>query len=115
MAGGTDADLVRMLTVAEADEVMMAARGTGWNCGASHGEGLSRVLATERYPAELNGYASAANWLDGGRPDWVNNTESTDRDYVSIGCSTLFLNFPRATSSSSHRARRLRTPLAQQR
>ena len=90
---GTDANLVRMLVVAEEDEVFMANQNVGWDCGASNGEGLSRVLATELYPAELNGFASAASWLDSNRPDFVNNTDPTDRNYVSIGCSTLFLNW----------------------
>jgi hypothetical protein len=92
---GTNADLVRMLMVAEADEVMMAAQNVGWDCGASHGEGLSRVLSTERYPAQLNGFATAASWLDSSRPDWVTATEPTDQNYVSIGCATLFLNYLR--------------------
>ena len=90
---GTDGALENMLNVAEADEVMMAAQNKGWNCGASAGEGLSRVLATERYPASLDGFASAAKWLDSNRPNWVTTTEQTDRDYVSIGCATLFLNY----------------------
>jgi hypothetical protein len=92
---GTNADLVRMLMVAEADEVMMAAQNAGWDCGASHGEGLSRVLSTELYPAQLNGFATAASWLDSSRPDWVTSTEPTDQNYVSIGCATLFLNYLR--------------------
>lgn len=92
---GTNADLVRMLMVAEADEVMMAAQNLGWDCGASHGEGLSRVLSTELYPAQLNGFATAASWLDSSRPDWVTTTEPTDQNYVSIGCATLFLNYLR--------------------
>jgi len=92
---GTDANLVRMLVVAEADEVFMADQAAGWNCGASAGEGLSRVLATQRYPAELDGFASASSWLNSPRPDWVTNTESTDRNFVSIGCATLFLNYLR--------------------
>lgn len=92
---GTNADLVRMLMVAEADEVMMAAQNVGWDCGASHGEGLSRVLSTELYPAQLNGFATAASWLDSSRPDWVTSTEPTDQNYVSIGCATLFLNYLR--------------------
>src|SRR5437016_2488960 len=41
---GTNADLVRMLVVAEADELFMAAQNAGWDCGASNGEGLSRIL-----------------------------------------------------------------------
>lgn len=91
---GTNLDLMRFLLVAELDECFMAAQGK-WNCGSSSGEGLSRVLATERYPNALNGFASAPTWLDGARPNWVDTTENTDRDYQSIGCSTLFLNYLR--------------------
>jgi hypothetical protein len=93
--GGTDGALENMLNVAEADEVMMAVQGASWDCGASAGEGLSRVLATQRYPAELDGFASASSWLNSARPDWVTNTEPTDGNYVSIGCATLFLNYLR--------------------
>jgi hypothetical protein len=93
--GETDTDLVNMVTVAEADEVMMAVQNAGWNCGASAGEGLSRVLAAQRYPAELDRFASASSWLNSARPDWVSTTEGTDRDYVSIGCATLFINYLR--------------------
>lgn len=92
---GTDGALENMLNVAEVDEVMMANQGAGWNCGASAGEGLSRVLATQRYPASLDGFASASSWLNSNRPDWVTQTDSTDRNYVSIGCATLFLNYLR--------------------
>ena len=92
---GTDGALENMLNVAEADEVMMANQGAGWNCGASAGEGLSRVLATQRYPASLDGFASASSWLNSNRPDWVTQTDGTDRNYVSIGCATLFLNYLR--------------------
>src|SRR5271166_4986429 len=92
---GTDGALENMLNVAEADEVMMNNQGAGWNCGASAGEGLSRVLATQRYPGSLDGFASASSWLNSNRPDWVTQTEGTDRDYISIGCATLFLNYLR--------------------
>ena len=92
---GTDSDLVRMLVVAEADEVFMAAQNKGWNCGASNGEGLSRVLATERYPAQLDGFATASSWLNSNRQDYVSNTDPTDRNFVSIGCATLFINYLR--------------------
>jgi len=48
------------------------------------------------YPTALDGFASAATWLNtSGRPDYVTVTEQTDRNYVSIGCATLFLNFLR--------------------
>ena len=91
---GTNPDLIRMLQVAESVEVFSAANGH-WNCGASTGEGLSRIFAAELYPSALNGFATAASWLDGGRPDFINNTDPTDRSYVSTGCATLFLNYLR--------------------
>ncbi|GAC1410289.1 MAG: hypothetical protein NVSMB64_19350 [Candidatus Velthaea sp.] len=90
-----DVDHTRMLVVAEEVEVFSAAQGAGWNCGASNGEGLSRVLATQLYPAQLNGFESASSWLNSGRPDFVNVNDPTDLNYLSIGCSTLFLNFLR--------------------
>jgi hypothetical protein len=86
------------LLVAEEDEVFEATFGKGWNCGASNGEGLSRVLANDMYPGiEPPNFVSASVWLDGpvNRPDWVNNTDASDRNYVSIGCSVLFLNWLR--------------------
>jgi hypothetical protein len=90
-----DGDLANFLNCAEVDEVLMAGQAKGWNCGASAGEGLSRVLATELHPASLGHFASASHWLNSARPDWVTQTEGTDRDYVSIGCATLFINYLR--------------------
>ncbi len=92
---GTNADLVRMLVVAEADEVFMDAQGAGWDCGASNGEALSRALATDAYPAQLNGFASASAWLNGARNDFVNHNDPTDQNYESIGCAALFINYLR--------------------
>jgi hypothetical protein len=92
---GTDGDLENFLNCAEIDEVLMAAQAKGWNCGASAGEGLSRVLATELHPASLGKFESASSWLNSARPDWVTQTDPTDRDYVSIGCATLFINYLR--------------------
>jgi hypothetical protein len=91
----TDGNLVNMLTMAEVDEVFMASQGR-WNCGYSNGEGLSRVLTTQLYPGSLGGFASASTWLNTpGRPDYVDVTDPSDRNYVSLGCTTLFLNFLR--------------------
>ena len=91
-----DVNHTRMLVVAEEVEVFSAAQGRGWACGSSNGEGLSRVLATQLYPAELNGFESASSWLNApGRPDFVTVNDPTDRNYVSTGCSVLFLNFLR--------------------
>jgi hypothetical protein len=99
---GTDADLVRSLVVAEADEVFMAEQDKGWDCGGSNGEALSRVLAAEIYPNELTPpgtgvtFATGADWLDSAdRPDFVNKNDSTDQNFVSIGCGTLFINWLR--------------------
>jgi len=91
-----DVDLTRMLAVAEEVEVFEAAQNKGWDCGASNGEGLSRVLATQLYPAQLDGFATAAAWLDSsGRADWVSKTDPTDQNAVSTGCAVLFLNYLR--------------------
>jgi hypothetical protein len=80
----------RMLVVAEEDEVFMA------NCRTSPGEGLSRVLARERYPTQADAFASAPFWLNTpGRPDFVTNADPTDANPVSVGCSVLFLNYLR--------------------
>jgi hypothetical protein len=85
------------LVVAEADEVFMANFGHGWDCGASNGEGLSRVLANDIYPnVEPSDFVSSSVWLDTpGRPNFVDRTDPTDQNYVSIGCAVLFLNWLR--------------------
>ena len=90
-----DSKLSSALLVAELVEVFEAVQSIGWNCGASNGEGLSRVLASALYPGipDNAGYSCAADWLDGGRPDWVTATNFTDRDAVSNGCSVLALNW----------------------
>jgi hypothetical protein len=90
---GSNRDLVRMLVVAEVDEVFMADQAMGWNCGDSAGEGLSRVLAALAYPAQLDGFATAESWLNSSRVDYVTKSDPTDQNYVSIGCATLFVNY----------------------
>jgi hypothetical protein len=91
-----DVNHTRMLVVAEEVEVFSAVQNAGWNCGASNGEGLSRVLAIDLYPAELNGFVSSNSWLNAaGRPNFVNANDPTDTNYVSTGCSVLFLNWLR--------------------
>ena len=88
-----DIDHTRYLVIAEEVEVFEAVQNKGWDCGASNGEGLSRILATELYPAELDGFFTAASWLDSDRPDWVSQTDPTDQNAVSTGCAVLFLNY----------------------
>ena len=94
---GPNVDFIRSLLVAEEDEVFMANFGHGWNCGASNGEGLSRVLANDIYKnVEPADFISSSVWLNlDPRPDYVDRTEPTDTDYNSIGCSVLFLNWLR--------------------
>ncbi len=93
---GKDTDFIRSLLVAEADEVFMANFGHGWDCGASNGEGLSRVLANDIYKGvEPAGFISSDSWLNSARENFVDNTLPSDTDYPSIGCSVLFLNWLR--------------------
>ena len=75
----------------------MANFGKGWDCGASPGEGLSRVLANDIYPGvEPAGFISSNIWLNSRpRPNYVDDAQPTDTDYPSIGCSVLFLNWLR--------------------
>ncbi|MBI1744348.1 hypothetical protein HYR54_14965 [Candidatus Acetothermia bacterium] len=84
-------DVTNALVVAEEVEVFEAAQSKGWDCGGSNGEGLSRVLAEVLYPKILDGYATAAEWLNSDRPDWVTRNNPTDVDPISNGCSVLFL------------------------
>jgi len=79
------------LFVAELAEVAMALAGKGWDCGASAGEGLSRLVAEVFYPGTLDAYATAPAWLDGSRPDWVDATDPTDGSAESTGCAVLAL------------------------
>lgn len=89
-----DATVSSALLMAEAVEVFSAYQKLGWDCSASNGEGLSRVLAAGQYPGVLTGgYLSAYAWLDGNRLNWVDNTDNTDVDGESTGCAVLFLNW----------------------
>ena len=106
-------DLVRMLVVAEEVEVFEANLANGWDCGETNGEGLSRVLATEMYPNELDGFATAARWLDSERPDYVSTNFPGDTDERSNGCAVLFLNYLHyqlPLQLGGHRAGRRRDP-----
>jgi hypothetical protein len=88
-------DVTSALAVAEEVEVFEAIQKKGWQCGASNGEGLSRVLAEALYPNVLEqlGYTSAAFWLNSRRPNFVGRTLPTDRSGVGNGCAVLFLYY----------------------
>ena len=79
-------DFIRSLLVAEADEVFMANFGHGWDCGASTGEGLSRVLANDIYKGvEPTNFISSSVWLSlNPRPNFVDQTDPTDTSYPSM-------------------------------
>jgi acylphosphatase len=94
-------DLLVALYVAELSECFMGAQNKGWGCGYSNGEGLSRFLAEEETPwGTLNGFQTAANWVAAGYPDWVSQTELTDRNAVSTGCAILYIYWMRSQGYS---------------
>jgi hypothetical protein len=89
-------DLLVGLYVAELSECFMGGQGKGWGCEASNGEGLSRYCAEqETPPGTMNHFATGAEWAKAGYPNWVNRTESTDRNHVSIGCAMVYLYWMR--------------------
>jgi len=90
-----DGDFSEFLNIAEFVEVFEAVQAGGWDCGKSNGEGLSRVLATDAYPKELDGFATAGAWLESARKNFVDHTFASDTDFAANGCSVLFLNWLR--------------------
>lgn len=80
------------LYVAELSECFMGQQNKGWGCGYSNGEALSRFCAEQTPPGTMPSWGiTGPSWAQANYPDWVNNTETTDRDYVSIGCGTVYL------------------------
>jgi hypothetical protein len=88
-----DGEYTSALVVAEETEVFEAYQKRGWDCGQSHGEGLSRALASELHPGALDSHAVAPAWLRGGNIDFVNYTYPTDINPLANGCAVLFLNY----------------------
>ncbi len=108
--GGTPDDtgtlIVQHVFVAEFVEILMDKRdgGATWNPGYSNGEGLSQFCADLRFPdndVRVNAWLETwsvdpgdPNWtMAPPRPDWISNTEKTDRNIVSFGCALLFLYY----------------------
>ena len=89
------------VVIAEIVEILAFYQGGTWNCCQSQGEALSRVLATELYPGELNqAYGTGAVWLNdsdrGVNTDNINFIESnwpSDINPIATGCGVLFLNY----------------------
>jgi hypothetical protein len=92
----TDPLFLRSLMLSEEIEIFSADPGTAWACDKSNGEALSRALADALVPSKKpSNFVSAPVWLNSFRADWVDNTENNDRDFYSIGCGVLFLNWLR--------------------
>jgi len=85
------------LYVAELSEAFMGPQGGGWGCGYSNGEGLSRFCSEqETAPGTMDLFATGPAWAQAGFPDWISNTEQTDQDSVSVGCSIVYIYWMRS-------------------
>jgi hypothetical protein len=62
-------------------------------CGASTGEGLSRWCAAVISNNALADFSTAPQWAQSNMPDFVNQTEATDQNAVSTGCTMAFLSW----------------------
>ena len=62
-------------------------------CGLSTGEALSRWCAMLIGNNALADFTSVPTWVQDREPNWVNKTEDTDQDYLSIGCGMAFLSW----------------------
>jgi hypothetical protein len=90
-------DLEVGLYVAELSESFMGPQGGGWGCGSSNGEGLSRFCAEQETPwGTLNAFVTGPVWAQAGFPDWVSQTEPTDRNAVSTGCAIVYIYWMRS-------------------
>ena len=108
-----DFNLARFTLVAEVMEIFMATNQFGWKPGDSSGEGLSQLGAFTIYPDQVGDLNGPPVWLDTSinptaakpsRPDFVNNTEPSDGNFVSFGCALLFLYFLRSQLGFSMKA-----------
>ena len=62
-------------------------------CGTSTGEGMSRWCAAVISSNALDDFATAPVWAQNKMPDFVDQTEATDRNAVSTGCTMAFLSW----------------------
>jgi hypothetical protein len=108
-----DFNLARFVLVAEVVEIFMAQCSSNWHPGDSIGEGLSQLAGFELYPDQRSILNGPQVWLDTSvsptaaspsRPDFVRAAEATDGNFVSFGCSLLFLYYLRSQLGFSMRA-----------
>jgi hypothetical protein len=89
-------DLEVGLYIAELSEAFMGPQNRGWGCGYSNGEGLSRFCAKNSSPGLMPAWGTTGpSWAQAGFPDWVSQTEQTDRNYVSTGCAIVYIYWMR--------------------
>jgi hypothetical protein len=62
-------------------------------CGVSTGEALSRWCAMVTSKNALPDFATAPQWAQDNEPDFVNQTDPTDRGADSTGCGMAFLSW----------------------
>jgi hypothetical protein len=62
-------------------------------CGVSTGEALSRWCAAAISNNALSDFATAPTWAQDGMPDYINQTDPTDRSADSTGCGMAFLSW----------------------
>jgi hypothetical protein len=62
-------------------------------CGVSTGEALSRWCAAVIGNNALSDFATAPGWYQDGMPDYVSQTDPTDRNADSTGCGMAFLSW----------------------
>lgn len=62
-------------------------------CGLSTGEALSRWCASVVSGNALADFATAPTWAQDGMPDYVDQTDQTDRNADSTGCGMAFLSW----------------------
>jgi hypothetical protein len=89
-------DFMRCLLFAEVAEVLMNKQHLYWDCAASNGEALSRVLAADLCLGARplpEGALCAPIWLKNREQNWIDHREMTDKDETANGCGVLFLNW----------------------
>ena len=110
IGASNDFPLAREVLVAEMIEIFMQAQNKGWNRGKSNGEGLSQVAGFTIVPSEASGLDGVQRWLDDNdnaghrRHDYVSDTDGTDGNPFSYGCSVLFIYYLASQLGFSMRA-----------
>jgi hypothetical protein len=107
IGASADFDLGREVLVAEFIEIFMGAQNRGWAAGKSNGEALSQLAGFTIVPSQATSFNGPPTWLDNNnsaRPDFVSQTDPTDKNAVSYGCGVLFLYYLRSQLGFTMRA-----------